>query len=116
MIVGLDFIQKTKKSLKTKWDRERVSLGTPNLLTRTPERGGCSAAFDVTNGAPLREGEQVTVEAEGAALVARRNRTIVARADAPPPDLLQAVQESYAAKGTVAHVHIPAQVAEITLC
>lgn len=115
--MGLDFIQKTKKSLKARWDRERVSLGTANLFTRAPERGSCSVAFDMMDGAPLREGEQLTVEAEGAALVARRNRTIVARADAPPPDLLQAVKDSYGiSQGTVGHVHKPAQVTEIALC
>ncbi len=115
--MGLDFIERTKKTLKTKWDRERVRLGTADLLTRPPEEGGCKAAFEIAGGAQLRQGEHLNVESEGSALVARRGQTIVARKDAPAKRDFDAVKNSCGiAQGTVAEVHAPAGVVEITLC
>lgn len=70
----------------------------------------------MTQNAQLHEGEIVTVEAEGAALVARQSLSEVARIEQPPAELLRAVQESCGvAKGTIEHVHGMARVAEISL-
>lgn len=115
--MGLDFIEKAKRTLRTRWDRERVQLGTSDLLTRMPEHGGCRAAFEISGDARLREGDQLTIESEGSSLVARSGLTVVARKDDPSPGDFTAVKESCGiAKGTVAKVHDPAGVAEITLC
>jgi hypothetical protein len=94
-----------------------VRLGTADLLTRRPEDGGCKAAFDIAGDATLREGEQLSVESEGSSLVARRGQTVVARKDNPLPADFASVKNSCGiAQGTVAQVHDPARVAEISLC
>ena len=115
--MGLDFLEKTNKSIRKKWDRVRVELGTADLFRRSPERAGCSAAYDMVANARLTAGEVLTVEASGTSLVARRGLNVVAQASAPPPQILQAIKDSYGiAKGTVEQVHEVAGVVEILSC
>ena len=115
--MGLDFIEKTKKAVRKKWDRARVKLATADLLTRNPERVGCSTVFELAANARLSEGDCVTVEAKGSSLVARRGLSVVAHAPQPPPQVLQAVKDSCGiAQGTVERVHRVASVVEILSC
>jgi hypothetical protein len=32
--MGIDFLERIKKTIKRSWDRQRVALGTSDLLTR----------------------------------------------------------------------------------
>lgn len=115
--MGLDFIEKRKKSFTAKWDRARVQLSTADLLTRSPVKAGCSAAFDMAARAQFNKGENVVVEYDGSGLVVRKGLSVVARAHEPPPQVLRAVQESCgSARGTISHVHDISGVAEILLC
>jgi hypothetical protein len=38
--MGADFLERTKKTIKRSWDRERVALATSDLLTRQPDCAG----------------------------------------------------------------------------
>jgi hypothetical protein len=115
--MGVEFIQRAAPTFKKSWDRGRKALGTADLFTRTPDMAGCSAAFVIANNARLSPGECVVVESEGSDLIARRGLAEVARADAPPAQLLRAVEDSCGvAKGTVEQIHEVAGMAEISLC
>lgn len=115
--MGLDFIQKAKKTLQTKWDAERVRLGTSDLLTQSPKSAGCSAVFELAANASLHEGEHVQVDAEDGMLIASQRQRVVAVAEEPPPHVLKAVEDSCGmADGKIEHVHSIAGVAEISLC
>ena len=115
--MGADFIEKATPSFKKSWDRARVTLGTADLFTRTPDCVARTAAADIIRGAHLEVGDRLTVEAQGSQLIARRANSVVASFTNPPPDLLQAVIASCGiAKGTVEVIHTTAGVAEISLC
>ncbi len=115
--MGVEFIRRVAKSFKRSWDEARRQLGTADLFTREPSCVARSAPFEIANGAAVQAGDSVTVEKEGAALIARHRLMEVARTNCPPTDLLRAVEESCGvAKGTIEQVHNLAQVVEISLC
>jgi hypothetical protein len=115
--MGSDFIEKVKHSFRKTLDRARADLATADLLTKTTSCAARTAVADILDGQTLEVGEQITVEVENGQLVGRRGNTEVVRFNAPPADLLQAVEASCGiAKGTVEPVHDLAGVAEISLC
>ncbi len=115
--MGIDFIEKAAPTFKKSWDRARVTLGTADLFTLSPDRTVRIAAAHVIGDAELRKGDQLTVEILDGAMIARRGNRNVARFSNPPPVLVQAVRASSGiAKGTVEQVHNVANVAEISLC
>jgi hypothetical protein len=115
--MGIDFIRRSAPSFKKSWDRQRVILATPTLLTQQPTCIARTAAADLANGAALQEGESVTVQLNGPHLVALCGHSEVAHFIDPSPDVISAVQESYGvAHGTVAHINPIARVVEISLC
>ena len=115
--MGTEFVEKATPSFKKSWDRARTALETDDLFTRTPDRGARTAAADILGDARLQVGDQLTVEAQDGALVARRGNRDVARLTSPAPELVRAVEDSCGiAKCTVEQVHNLAGVAEISLC
>lgn len=115
--MGLDFIRKAAKSYKKSQDKARAELATSDLLTRSPELGACTGAFDMTPRTKLACGERVTVEPDGSQLVARQGLSEVARASAPTEKMLKAVKDSCGvASGKIEHVHDIAGVTEISIC
>jgi hypothetical protein len=115
--MGVDFLERTKKTFKRSWDRERVALATPDLLRREPGCAGVSVAGDIVEGAEVEVGDRLTVELALRGLIARRGLTDVVRMPDAPPEVIEAVRQAYgAAVGTVEQVHEPAGVAEISLC
>lgn len=86
--MGVDFLERAKKTFQRSWDRERVALCTPDLLRREPGCAGVSVAGDIVPGTDVEVGDRVTVELAPRGLVARRGLTDVVRMpDAPtcPP-------------------------------
>lgn len=115
--MGIDFIRKATKSFVKAWDNGRRELATADLFTSQPEPATRTAAFMLLHNGSLCAGDSVVVEADGTALVARHGLGQVARADNPPPALLEAVRNSCGiAQGTVQHIHTIAGTAEISLC
>jgi hypothetical protein len=115
--MGVDFIRKATPTFKKSWDRGRVVLATPDLFTCSPNCAARRAAFNIVGGADFQLGDQVMVEAAGAALVALRGLTEVARDSSPATELLRAVEASCGvAVGTVEQIHSISGVVEISLC
>ena len=104
--MGSDFIEKSTPSFKKSWDRAKVALATADLFTTTPD---CNVR--------AAEADQLTIEAQGTRLVARKGNSEVALMPDPPLAIHQAVVDSCGiAKGTVEHIHPIAGVVEVSLC
>jgi hypothetical protein len=115
--MGTDFLERAGKTIKRSWDRERVALGTSDLLTRHPEAKGRSVVGEIIGGAKLVGGEKLTVERDAAGLVARAGLTDVVRIVNPPADVVRGVEESCGVGvGIVDNVHGLAGVVEMTIC
>lgn len=115
--MGADFLERTKKSFKRSWDRERVALATSDLLTRQPDCAGRSVVGEIIGDAQLSPGERLTVEKDAGGLVARRGLTDVVRIAEAPADVMRGIEESCGVGlGTVDQVHDPARVVEISIC
>jgi hypothetical protein len=117
--MGVDFIKRAAKTFKKSWDEGRKELGTSKLFTREPQCVGRSAPFELAPNASLAVGDAVTVELAkvGSALIARRGLAEMAHADAPPPELIRALQDSCGiGKGTVEQFHGLSGVVEILIC
>jgi hypothetical protein len=115
--MGADFLERTKKSFKRSWDRERVALATSDLLTQQPDCAVRSVVGEIIGNAQLSPGERLTVEKDGTGLVARRGLIDVVRISQAPPDVVRGINQSCGvAVGTVDQVHDPARVVEITVC
>ena len=115
--MGVDFLERVKKTIKRSWDRERITLATSDLLTRQPEDGGRTVVGEIVANAKLSPGEKLTVEKDARGLVARRGLTDMVRITDAPPDVIRGVEESCGAGvGVIENVHEPAGVVEIKIC
>lgn len=115
--MGSDFIEKSTPSFKKSWDRAKVALATADLFTTTPDCNVRAAEAEIIEGASLEVGDQLTIEAQGTRLVARKGNSEVALMPDPPLAIHQAVVDSCGiAKGTVEHIHPIAGVVEVSLC
>lgn len=117
--MGSDFLERTKKTIKRSWDRQRVALATSDLLTRQPDCAVRSVVGEIIGNAKVSAGEKLTVEpdGDGVGLVARRGLTDVVRITEAPPDVVQGIKDSCGvAVGTIDQVHDRARVVEITVC
>lgn len=113
--MGVDFIDKTKKSFKKALDRSRTELATPMLFSKDADqqarsyeariRSGCVLWADAKVGVRLVEGDRVAV-VDGL--------DVVAELPSPSEELIGALRASHGeACGTVLVVHEMASVAEI---
>jgi len=115
--MGADFLERSKASFKRSWDRERVALGTSDLLTRQPDCVGRSVMAEVVENATLSVGERVVIERDVDGLVARRGLKEVARMKSPPPDVVRGIEESCGVgQGTVEHIHDGTGIVEVSIC
>lgn len=115
--MGVDFIQKTKRSFEKHLDVQRAKLGTSDLFTREPMETCQAVAAELRPGATAREGQELTAEISGKSLILRQGLTTVAVVSAPPAAIIQAVEESCGlATAVVEHVHEISGMIEVTLC
>ena len=115
--MGIDFISKTAKSFHKGLDQSRIDLGTPDLFTRHPDREPRAYAARIRANTKLSPGEDLCVRLQDGSVIAQRGMDVVAEFDAPPSELVDALNESYGeACGTVQVVYKIADTAEITVC
>ncbi len=115
--MGADFIEKAAPSFKKSWDRERVALATADLFTKQPASLVRTVPAEIVDGASLKAGELLVVEADSSGLAARRGNVVVARIGACRPELMAAVEASCGiARALVEQVHDVAGTVEISLC
>jgi hypothetical protein len=114
--MGMDFIEKAKGSLKKTWDRSRVKLGTPDLLTKYPTTVERSFLADRIGDAPVTVGENVVVQLCEDGVFAYSQLTATARFRDVPSDVLQMVREGGGCiNGVVTAIHEVSCTTSITL-
>lgn len=115
--MGIDFIEKTKRSFDKHLDAKRAKLATADLFTQDPEDVCQIFPANLKEGARPKVGDELTAEVDGKQIILRMGLRIVAIVDAPPSVVLQAIQESCGvATAIVQEVHEIAGVIEVTLC
>ena len=116
--MGVDFISKAKTAFKKGLDQSRVELGTPNLFSRKPAEAPRSYAMTLRGGRKLATDDQVCVRLQGGGgVVALDGIDVVGEFDAPPSELVDALEASAGdGCGTVVTMHEAAGVAEVTVC
>ena len=115
--MGLDFIYRAKKSFHKGLDRARIALATPDLFTQQPDREPRAYAAKLRSNTETTPGEDLSVRLQDGNVVAQRGMNIIADFDAPPAELLEALEASYGeACGTVREVHEIAEIVEIAVC
>ena len=115
--MGLEFIEKAGSSFHKGLDRKRAQLATPTLFTQQPRSKPRVYAANLHPGSKTHDGEQLGVRQHCGKVLVMRGIDPIATIENPPPELLEALIESYdEACGVVQHVYEMAGVAEISLC
>jgi hypothetical protein len=114
--MGSDFLQRAGKTLKRSWDEGRAAIAASDLTTRELVSCGRGVTADIVRGARLSQGDQLTVQIEDGALVARRCLTVVARNDNPSPAVVEIITKRCNIRpATVSEVHDLAAMVEVTI-
>lgn len=115
--MGSDFIEKATPSFKKSWDRHRVELETSDLFTQEPTCTMRTATAESIGEVQLKVGDNLIVEIRDGSLIAMQGNSPVAQFDAPPQEIVEAVENSCGiAKGRVDQVNNLSGVMEISLC
>lgn len=115
--MGLDFIRKTAASFHKSLDRKRAALGIPDLFTRQPVLEPRTYIARMTANVSLRIGDVLSVRLQDGAVLAIRGFQVVATFEAPPNELVLALEASYfEAHGTIMQVYETAEMVDITVC
>ena len=113
--MGVDFINKTKKSFKKALDKSRTELAPPGLFSREADQQPRSYKARIRHGRALCADDKIGVRlVESDHVVAVDGFDVVADLEHPSAELIDALRQSHGeACGAVLAVHEIASVAEI---
>lgn len=115
--MGVDFIQKARRTFDKHLDLQRAKLGTADLFTRGPIELCPAFSADLVGRESPVVGAELIAEADGNTLTLSNSRGVVARGLDVSPDIIQAVHDSCGvATAVVQEVHEFSGVVEVTLC
>lgn len=115
--MGIEFVRKAAASYTKSIDRERVRLRTAELFCNVSVEVARTIAIEIRQGCLVQVGDELWIEREGEALVARKDIAEVGRADRPGAEIAAAVAESAGiARGVVVQVNEISGVAEVRPC
>lgn len=115
--MGVDFIQKSKRSFEKHLDIHRVNIGTADLFTRDPAERRTAFPANLVGGSRLNVGDELIAEIEGRTLILSDKMRIVALGEGIDAAILQAVADSCGlATAIVQEFHELSGVIEVTLC
>jgi hypothetical protein len=115
--VGVDFIDKIKRTFEKHLDVGRRDLGTSDLFMRAPTEARPTFTADVVRGARLGSARELIVEVSGNSLTLSDGLNVVARVDGAPAEITQAIRDSCGiATAVIQEVHPISGVIEVTLC
>jgi hypothetical protein len=92
--MGSEELKKRRQSHDKYIDRQRVTLATPDLFTRTPQDQPRSCVATLTPGASVEIGESFIIEPAEDGMLGRRSNSVVLTFSQPPADILNAVRSS----------------------
>lgn len=114
--MGIDFIEKARKSFEKCWDRNLVNLGTADLFTQSPNEEARTVTADLRKGVAVSRGSRVNVEVSGKKLVLSIGNYEIGEISDPPAEIFDAVICSHGiACGIIEQVFSISGTAELTL-
>ncbi len=115
--MGIDFLERSKKTINASYDRQRYDLAREDLLTRHPECARYAGRMRLRPGISVELGDDVVVEERNGALFASRGINIVGDFRDPPAAMRDAVRDHGGAiAGTIDSVMEFSSAAEVLLC
>lgn len=92
--MGIDFIRRAAPTFRKAWDRRRVELCTPDLLTRPIAEGSRTIIAEMIGRRALRGGDEFIFECSpnSTDLLGRIGVEVVARTGSAPKEIVAAVE------------------------
>lgn len=115
--MGVEFLSRTRPSIKKHVDRSRIKLATPDLLTRTPNEPVRCLTATLAEGKTVSPGEKLIVQNIKGMVSLRRGNETLGRFDKPSDDTVSSIDKAGGtACGQVAKVHKFSKKVEVALC
>lgn len=115
--MGIEFLTRTRQTIRKHIDRKRVELATPDLFTQQPTDQPRCAMISLKQGVLVKEGERLIIELSKASITARRDNTVIGVYDNPNSGVLANLSNSGGtAGGVVRRVMKLSGKAEVSLC
>jgi hypothetical protein len=115
--MGVNFLQRIKKTINAGYDNKLYELAREDLLTRHPECARYASRMRLRPGITIEQGENVLVEERNGWLFASRGMDVVGDFRDPPAAMRNAVRDyGGAIAGTVDSVMEFSGSAEVILC
>lgn len=115
--MGIDFLERIKKTINAGYDRRRYDLAREGLLTRHPECARYAGRIKLCPGMSVDVGEEVLVEERNGALSVTRDLDVVGYFRDPPAAMCDAVRDHGGAMmGKIDIVMEFSGAAEVVLC
>jgi hypothetical protein len=115
--MGIDFLERIKKTINAGYDRRRYDLARENLLTRHPECARYAGRIKLRPAMNIEVGEEVLVEERSGRMIATRGMDVVGDLRDPPAAMRDAVRGHGGAMiGRIDSVMEFSDAAEVVLC
>ncbi|MBY5780153.1 hypothetical protein [Rhizobium leguminosarum] len=115
--MGIEFLTRTRTTIRKHIDRKRVELATPDLFTQQPTDQPRCAMISLQQGADVKEGDRLIIELSKASITVRRDNNVVGVYDNPNSEVLANLSNSGGtAGGVVRRVMKLSGKAEVSLC
>jgi hypothetical protein len=115
--MGIDFLERIKKTINAGYDRRRYDLAREDLLTRHPECAQYAGRMKLRPGVRVEPGDDVLVEERNGSMFASRGMEVVGDFRGPPAAMRDAVRDHGGAiSGAIDSVMEFSGAAEVVLC
>ncbi|MGV2181443.1 MULTISPECIES: hypothetical protein [Rhizobium] len=115
--MGIEFLARTRTTIRKYIDRMRVELATPDLFTQKPTDQPRCALISLQQGAVVNEGDRLIIELSKAKITARRDNNVIGTYENPNSEVLTNLSNSGGtAGGVVRRVMKLSGKAEVSLC
>lgn len=116
--MGVEFLMRTRKTVRKTIDDHRVALATPNLFSRVPGERPRVYLGTINSDAEVEVGESLIAEARKCGAVAfRRGNHTVGTLDNPSKLVLHSIEQSGGvAHATIERVHVVSGKVDVTIC
>ncbi len=115
--MGVDFLNRMKKSYTRTLDRRAVALRTPGLFDANVTCVNRTARGKIKQDANPLEGEHVMVREIEGKFVAQRGFAVIIELEKPPADYIDHIRRAGGiAEGTVSVINPISRTAEVSFC
>jgi hypothetical protein len=115
--MGIEFLTRTRATIRKHIDRKRVELATHDLFTQQPTYVPRSALISLNSGAEVHEGDRLIIEVGNASITVRRENKFVGVYENPNSEFLTNLSNSGGvAGGIVRRIMKLSGKAEVALC